>query len=230
MNNIKIGHHDLAKLYKDTLRESGSTDTSLKTYRFFSTFQLIQNAARNATPGAHFAECGCWKGHSALATCKILYENNFQKNFWVFDSFEGGLSEFKPQDTVGSPKAAQTQAEQQRRINHFKSSEEHVTQLLEPYDFVKIMPGWIPDRFPEVKDLRFQFVHIDVDLYEPTLEALKFFWPRVVPGGMIVIDDFNGDNYPGPQVAFKEYFENEKPWMFYEVPVGSAFMIKSPWV
>ena len=43
-------------------------------------------------------------------------------------------------------------------------------------NFVKIYKGWIPDRFEEVKDKNFSFVHLDVDLYEPTYESLNYFF------------------------------------------------------
>ena len=42
-------------------------------------------------------------------------------------------------------------------------------------NFIILLKGWIPSRFEEVKDKNFSFVHIDVDLYQPTLDSLNFF-------------------------------------------------------
>src|SRR5207248_4885047 len=49
---------------------------------------------------------------------------------------------------------------------------------------------WIPDRFQDVDDWKFSFVHIDTDWPEPTSESLAFFYPRIEAGGIIVCDDY----------------------------------------
>ena len=51
--------------------------------------------------------------------------------------------------------------------------------------------------FWEIKDEKFSFIHIDVDLFEPTFESLKFFYPRLKKGGIIVCDDYNFTDFPG---------------------------------
>ena len=48
----------------------------------------------------------------------------------------------------------------------------------------------IPTRFDEVADRSFCFVHVDVDLFEPTRESIAFFYPRMVPGGVMLFDDY----------------------------------------
>ena len=50
-------------------------------------------------------------------------------------------------------------------------------------------PGWIPDKFADVGEKKFCFVHIDVDLYEPTRDALALFGQRLAPGGILICDD-----------------------------------------
>ena len=53
-------------------------------------------------------------------------------------------------------------------------------------------------------------MHIDLCLYKPTLEALKFFYPRLVKGGIIVSNSYNFSVFPGETRAWDEYFKNEK--------------------
>ena len=55
-------------------------------------------------------------------------------------------------------------------------------EVLKDFDFVKIYKGWIPEKFNLVDNSKFSFVHIDVDLYEPTLKSLEFFFPRLEEG------------------------------------------------
>jgi hypothetical protein len=134
----------------------------------------------------------------------------------VFDSFQG-LSDIEKEDenNVGKHKKGQ-----------YKSDFENVKDNLKVFDFVKLYEGWIPDRFKEVEDLKFQFVHIDVDLYKPTLASLEFFYPRLINGGVIVCDDYNFTDFPGAKRAWDEYFKSKKVELMYEVPLGSKFLIK----
>ncbi|HBH79257.1 MAG TPA: hypothetical protein DDY39_05465, partial [Nitrospira sp.] len=86
--------------------------------------------------------------------------------------------------------------------------------------------GWIPDRFPEVKERRFAFVHIDVDLYQPIMDSLKFFFPRLLPGGIIVVDDYGYSIFPGAKKAVDEFRSGIECSMFYETPMGSCFIVR----
>ena len=73
--------------------------------------------------------------------------------------------------------------------------------LAEFADLVSFHGGWIPERFNDVAEARFCFVHIDVDLLQPTREVLEFFYPRMVAGGLIVCDDYGFDTCPGARHA-----------------------------
>ena len=53
------------------------------------------------------------------------------------------------------------------------------TREADLYDPSNIL-GWIPDRFVEVKNKKFSFINIDVDIYEPTKKSLEFFFPRLI--------------------------------------------------
>ena len=66
------------------------------------------------------------------------------------------------------------------------------------------MKGWIPSRFDEVSHRRFAFVHIDVDLYEPTRDSIAFFYSRLSEGGILLIDDYGFSTCPGATRAVDE--------------------------
>jgi hypothetical protein len=90
---------------------------------------------------------------------------------------------------------------------------------------LKFYKGWIPQRFSEVENKKFQFVHIDVDLYQPTYDSLKFFFHRLIDGGVIVCESYNMSELPGANKAF-EYLKDKKVNFFYESPFGGCFLIK----
>jgi len=58
-------------------------------------------------------------------------------------------------------------------------------------DTVRIVRGFIPDVLEEIgAGVRFAFAHVDLDQYAPTLCALRWIWPRVVPGGIVAVHDW----------------------------------------
>jgi hypothetical protein len=75
-----------------------------------------------------------------------------------------------------------------------------------------------------VADITFSFVHLDVDLYQPTHDSLAFFYPRMVTGGIIVCDDYGFDSCPGAKKALDDFFRDKEEII--NVPTGQAFVIK----
>ncbi len=97
---------------------------------------------------------------------------------------------------------------------------------LSDFDFFHLYKGWIPNRFTEVEDKQFSFVHIDVDLYEPTRDSVNFFFPKLLENGVIVCDDYGLCQFPGATKAIDEFLEKNNCNMFYEAPMGGCFIIK----
>ena len=59
--------------------------------------------------------------------------------------------------------------------------------------------------------LRIALLHLDMDLYEPTLEALKAFWPRILTGGVVLLDEYAIREWPGESEALEEFFDGAPP-------------------
>jgi hypothetical protein len=156
------------------------------------------------------AECGAYQGASSWLICDKF--KNTDKTHYIFDSFEG-LS--APLDVDG----------EYWTKGDLRASEEILKKNLSTYSKVEILKGWIPDRFGEAADESFCFVHVDVDLYQPTLDSIRFFYPRLVPGGIILSDDYGFRTCPGAKGAFDEYMK-DKPEKIIHVPTGQAFIIK----
>ncbi len=175
--------------------------------RKFAFDQLAQLAL--GIPG-DTAECGVFRGASSVLLCRRLAGSD--KEHHLFDSFEG-LSQ--PSCTDGA----------YWREGDLSASEETVRETLRDFPFVQYHRGWIPDRFPDVADRSFSFVHIDVDLYEPTRDSLAFFYERMSAGGVILSDDYGFESCPGARRAFDEFLA-DRPEPLVHLPTGQAFLIK----
>jgi O-methyltransferase len=204
--------------------DGGWSDNFYKQCRHFNLWQMLEWSLERTKEKADVAECGCWKGQSTFEMASLLDNRGFSGEFDVFDAFEGGLSHLTPHDV--NERGALSSSEAARQSHVFVSREEEVSKLLTPFSFVRLFKGWIPDRFNEISDKRFFFVHIDVDLFEPTRDSLNFFFPRLVDGGVIVLDDYGYSQFPGAKQAVDELLHAHDVTFFCALPTGGAFLIK----
>ena len=158
------------------------------------------------------AECGSYMGATAYFMALASQQSGKSRGLHLFDSF-AGLS--KPLPVDGS----------YWHGGHFSCEEDIAARNLSEFSQVHIRKGWIPERFVEVADLKFCFVHIDVDLYEPTRNSVKFFYPRLQKGGMLVCDDHGFSSCPGVRAAMNEFFE-DKDERIIELPTAQGLIIK----
>lgn len=211
-------------LYKTTqsLTKGDATDNIYRQCRFYSTFQMAHYAA--SLPVGDVIECGCWHGHSTVAIATILAEKGFSGRFHVFDSFEGGLSAFTAKDESFF---RLSDLEKSAMVKVFQSDFVFVKSVTARFGFVELHRGWIPQSFASFALAPIKFVHVDVDMYEPTKASLEFFWNSVVPGGCIVVDDYNHAVFEGATRAVDEFLRDKSPHLVYRVPFGgSCFIIK----
>jgi hypothetical protein len=158
------------------------------------------------------AECGVYRGGSSYLMAKELARCAPAKRLHLFDSF-AGLSTPGPLDGGHWRAGALVCALPEVRAN-----------LAEYAGLLDIHVGWIPDCFREAVDRSFCFVHIDVDLYEPTLASLEFFGPRLVSGGIIVCDDYGFDTCPGARRAVDEFAAARKIEVVH-LPTGQGILV-----
>lgn len=160
------------------------------------------------------AECGVYAGSTSWLICKSnLYSRNKRQHF-AFDSY-CGLSETGLEDGSHWTKG------------DLACSLDKTKENLSEFENIYYMKGWIPERFsdPEVVNREFAFVHIDVDLYEPTLKSIEFFYSRVPVGGIIVCDDYGCSTCPGATKAIDEFL-TACPEKMIALSGGGGFMIK----
>lgn len=156
------------------------------------------------------AECGVLAGSSSYLICRAFHD----RTHFMFDSFEG-LS--KPGSFDGD----------RWQESHLTSDLKTAQENLKECPNVSFHKGWIPERFKDVESRNFCFVHIDVQLYEPTRASLQFFYPRMSPGGVIVCDDYGFTTCPGATRAIDEFL-GDKPEQMISLSCGSAFFVKAP--
>lgn len=205
-------------LYERGLAATGMQgDNPLRRQRYYTLSYLVRSVA--AVPG-DLCEIGCYRGLSAYLAASLVREAGKQARFHVCDSFEG-LSELAAVDR--SPIKALDMSEQRQK---YACSLETVQSNLREFDFLEFHKGWVPEPFPALADKTFCYVHIDVDLYQPTRDCFDFFYPRLVRNGVMVFDDYGTLRFPGAKKAIDEGIAGVDDAAFVAMPSGQAFLFR----
>lgn len=162
-----------------------------------------------------FAECGVWKGGTALMLARVLHSAK-QKKLYLFDSFQG-LPKVDPEEDPWFHEG-----------QYSAESVEIVRQVLRDFsDILDIRCGWIPETFNGLEDNRYAFAHIDVDLYKSTWDCCEYFYPRMTPGGVMLFDEYAFAPSRGEKDAIDRFFA-DKPEIPMTLPTGQALVLKVP--
>jgi len=162
-----------------------------------------------------FAECGVYKGGTAFLISYVLKRKSIQdKPLHLFDTFTG-LPSIADKDPSG------------HKSGEFGDvSLDDVKEYLHDFPFVVFHSGIMPKTFEAVKDRRFAFAHVDVDLYQTARDCCSFFYDRMVKGGLMVFDNYGFQRYVvGEKRAIDEFF-NDKPECLISLPTGQCVVIK----
>jgi O-methyltransferase len=162
------------------------------------------------------AECGVRFGKSTFFLLKAIGDP--ARAHHIFDSF-AGLSETGDEDQPVTGIKAWSQGD-------ISVEEQMARDNLARFPNCHFYKGWIPERFGEVADRTFALVHIDVDLFQPTLDALTFFYPRMARGGLLICDDYGFASCPGATKAFDEFFESRSECVI-PIPSGQCLVQKA---
>jgi hypothetical protein len=162
--------------------------------------------------GGDIAECGVYNGGTAYFMALAVERAAGKRDIHLFDSFEG----------LSRPGALDGDYWHQGDL---ACAEDAARRNLAGFTDMHFHPGWIPARFHSVSDREFCFVHIDVDIWQPTKESIEFFYPRLRPGGMLVCDDYGFDSCPGARRAMDDFFA-ERAERIIHLPTGQGLVIK----
>lgn len=132
-----------------------------------------------------FAEIGVFRGATFHRLTALAQSQG--KIAHAFDSFVG-------MDEPGEHDRGPAEAGAHLPGKFDVGGPEGFARLMDDYgierDSYKLWAGWVPDCFTQApQDLQFSIVILDVDHYQPTVDGLAWLWPRIVPGGYIMLDD-----------------------------------------
>lgn len=183
--------------------------------RLFALCEAVRYIAANDIPG-DVVECGVWKGGSMMAVAHTLCQiKDRSRHLFLFDTFEG-MTEPSEKDisfkgVYASEMLKSSKKEDSQSVWCYAPLEE-VKQAINSigYDPEKIhlIKGRVEDTIPDRAPLNISLLRLDTDWYESTRHELVHLFPRLSPGGVIIIDDYG--YWKGARQAVDEYIKEKK--------------------
>lgn len=183
--------------------------------RYLQMGLLAQEIERRKLDGA-IAELGVYRGGFS----QYISHAFSNRKYYLFDTFDGFNEEQINHDN---------EKFSARRDDFKNTSIEHVLSIVgkKHKSEIVVKEGFFPNSAQDVDD-KFVFVSIDVDLYQPTLDGLNFFYHKMVAGGYIMIHDLMADGFKGCRQAVYEFCEAQNIF-FIPIPdaITSALIVKT---
>jgi hypothetical protein len=192
------------------LRERCAPFTMTSPERMYAFYQAVQYVVRANVPG-DVVECGVWRGGSSmLAALTLLDCGDESRELYLYDTF-AGMSEPDERDVTASGKPAIRQWRDAHRgeVNEWCYSplDEVRRNLLSTgidRERVHFVEGKVEDTIPATMPERISVLRLDTDWYESTWHELTHLYPRLSPGGVLIVDDYG--HWQGAREAVERYF------------------------
>lgn len=228
--DVAVGGVPFLESYRRAMAITGTQVGAFKQIRrALRAYCLMQyfNAALELEGG--WAECGVLLGFSAALMTDLAKARDRRfdgAGLHLIDSFEG-LSQPTLEDAVQlrDDAGGTKQAVVTHTAGAFAVPLDRVRNTFRDFPNIEYHKGWIPAAFESLPDQAWSFVHIDVDLYQPTLASLEYFHPRLVKGGIIVNDDYQSPFFPGGEKSWDDYCARNG-LSFVALDSGQAVLIK----
>ncbi len=134
-----------------------------------------------------FVECGVHTGMFSLAVCSYTSFNDTGKRFWLFDTYSG-----IPDEQI-SP--AERALGREDYASLYPDSFELVRKNFAPYPRAELVRGVVPASLDTVSIDQVAYLSIDMNIALPERAALEYFWPKLVPGAVVVLDDYGWEGH-----------------------------------
>lgn len=172
-----------------------------------------------------FVEFGVNKGFLSSAIMQMLDWNRTGRRFYLLDTFSGIDERYINDDdrSVGV-------IERNRRdidSGFYTFDLDAVRSNFAEWPNARIIPGPVPDTLSQIDSEHFAFAHIDMNCAPPEVAAAKFLWPRLTPGGIILLDDYAFSGYRSQKLAMDE-FARSKNVAVLSLPTGQGMIVKPP--
>jgi O-methyltransferase len=180
--------------------------------RLYAVNKAIDYVVKNNIKG-DIIECGVWRGGSSMcAMLSLLSLNNNDRTFYLYDTFEG-MTEPTEQDKDSLGNEAKTYYENRKKTTDdmmwcyapIDDVKKNIRSTNYPENLVNYVKGKVEETIPETTPESIAVLRLDTDWYESTYHEMVHLFPKLVKGGVLIIDDYG--HWTGARKAVDQYFK-----------------------
>lgn len=180
--------------------------------RIFALCEAIRYIVTNRIPG-DIVECGVWKGGSMMAVARTLIQlGDTTRNLYLFDTFDGMATPSEKDISLTGASASTllkySDKEDKASVWCYSPLEEVqkvIGNVGYSNDKIHFIKGKVEETLPAQAPQTIALLRLDTDWYESTRHELVHLFPRLSPGGVIIIDDYG--HWKGARQAVDEYIQ-----------------------
>lgn len=160
-------------------------------------------------------ECGVYRGGLSRTVMDYIGFEGLPKTFYLLDTFRG-----IPEDQI-----LPEERHLGRGLERYEECYDDVVRTFARYPNVRIIRGPVPDTLPQVTAERVCYLSLDMNSAVAEVAALEYFWGRLVPGAIVLLDDYGFRDY-APQKHAMDAFAAEHGVSILSLPTGQGLIVK----
>ncbi len=165
-----------------------------------------------------FVECGVNTGIYSLAVCEYTDFNKTGKRFWLFDTFNG-----IPEQQMSERERKLRGGENPRM---YPDCFELARRNFAAFPAATLVRGIVPDTLRTVPIERVCYLSLDMNIAAPERAAIEYFWPKLVPGAIVILDDYAWSGYEEQKTAM-DGFAAVAGVQVLTLPTGQGILLKA---
>lgn len=162
-----------------------------------------------------FVECGVYRGWLSRAVTSYVDFKNLDKKFYLLDTYRGPDERY----------VLETERHLNKRTKYETDYYENIKTTFKEFSNVVIIRGPVPETLPQVQAEKICYLSLDMNSVTPEIAAAEFFWAKMVPGAMIILDDYGWSGHHLQKQAFDK-FAVERDVKVLSLPTGQGLIIK----
>jgi len=174
-----------------------------------------------ATLDGDFVECGVHTGIMAGSILTWLNFESFQdKKYYLLDTFEG-----IPHEQISDAEVALGVHQMNRKYPRGDETYLLAVEKFKKWKNTTIIRGKVPDTLNKITSKKIAFISIDMNVVAAEIAAAEHLWPKLTPGGMILLDDYGWEAHIHQKIAFDEFADSNRINIL-SLPTGQGLIMK----
>jgi Macrocin-O-methyltransferase (TylF) len=165
-----------------------------------------------------FVECGVNRGFMSSAIMHYLDWNRRDRRFFLLDTFKGLDGDLLTDEERRLGKT--------ENFNNYTECFAEVQANFTEFENVVLIRGSVPSTLPQADTDAVAYLHIDMNCVAPEVAAINYFWDRLVPGAIVLLDDYGSPGYE-PQKDGMDSFASERDVEVLSLPTGQGMLVKA---